>query len=252
MPSVRVGQTEISYDLRRTAVLTERRITVTPDRVEVVALATDDDEAVANFVHRKRRWLFDSVRDVANATAGRAVVPRFMTGSKIPFRGRRVGLTVCRTGAARTEVIYRNGIIVDLGAGVPDTEVEVVVVLQLRLWLRRRVRLDVQEIAARYGRRFGLKPRSLRVAEMTSGWGSCGPEGGVLINWHLVFAPQRVLEYVVVHELAHLQHRSHSEEFWRFLGLLMPDFEAPRRWLDAHQGSLDSGFLKAAATGFRS
>ena len=244
MPSVRVGQTEISYDLRRTAMLTERRITVTPDRVEVVALDTDDDATVADFLHRKRRWLFDSVRDVANATAGRAVVPRFMTGSKIPYRGRRVSLTVRRTGAPRTEVSYRNGVIVDLGIGVSNTESEAVVALQLKLWLRRRGRLDVQEIAAHYGSRFGLKPRSLRVAEMISGWGSCGPEGAVLINWHLVFAPKRVLEYVVAHELAHLRHRSHGEEFWQFLGLLMPGYEQPKAWLNAHQGSLDSGFLR--------
>ena len=243
MPSVRVGQTEISYDLRRTAVLTERRITVTPDRVEVVALTTDDDATVADFLHRKRRWLFDSVRDVANATAGRAVVPRFMTGSKIPFRGRRVGLTVRRTGAPRTEVSYRNGIIVDLGAGVADAEVEAVVALQLRLWLRRQVRLDVQEIAARYDERFGLRPRSLRVVEMVSGWGSCGAEGGVIINWHLVFAPRRVLEYVIVHELAHLRHRRHDRDFWAFLHVLMPDYERSKAWLDAKQGELSSVFL---------
>ena len=50
MPSVRIGQTEIAYELRRTAVASERRITVTPGCVEVLALATDDDAAIAGFL----------------------------------------------------------------------------------------------------------------------------------------------------------------------------------------------------------
>ena len=46
-----------------------------------------------------------------------------------------------------------------------------------------------------------MKPRSIRVAEFVTGWGSCGQSGTIHIDWRLVFAPKRVLEYVVVHEL---------------------------------------------------
>jgi predicted metal-dependent hydrolase len=86
-------------------------------------------------------------------------------------------------------------------------------------------------------------PRSIRVADFANGWGSCGREGNVLVNWHLIFAPRKVLEYVVAHELAHLRVRSHGPEFWDYLATLAPGWETTKAWLDKHQSGLSAGFL---------
>lgn len=248
MPTLRVGQTEIPYELRRTATAAERRITVTPGAVEVLALVTDDDAAVQGFLKRKRRWLFDTVREMEEAVAKRPVVPRFMTGSKIPFRGRQSSLTVRRHSGRHIEVAHRNGFLVDLPQWVSDEAADAVVATRVKLWLRRRVRLDVHEIVATYGQRFGLKPRSIRIAEFVGGWGSCGPTGTLHVDWRLVFAPKRVLEYVVVHEMAHLKHRSHGEAFWAFVATMLPDYERPKAWLEAHGSGVDAEFLNVEAS----
>src|SRR5690606_167802 len=102
---------------------------------------------------------------------------------------------------------------------------------------------DVNEIVTDYRKRFGLVPRSIRVADFANGWGSCGPEGNILINWHLIFAPKKVLEYVVVHELAHLRHRSHGPEFWAHLSCIMPSCQRPKYWLEKHQSALATGLF---------
>ena len=252
MPSVRVGQTEIAYELRRTATTSERRITVTPGCIEVLALTTDDDADIQGFVHRKRQWLFDTVRELEEITANRASVPRFMTGSKIPFRGRMSSLTVRRHDGPHIEIAHKAGFIVDLPSWVAEEAADAIVATEIKLWLKRRVRRDVHDIAAAYDKRFGLKPRGIRVAEFITGWGSCGPSGTIHIDWRLVFAPKRVLEYVIVHELAHLKHRSHGDEFWLFLGSVLPDYERPKGWLEFNQGSLSAGFFKRDPTGWAS
>ena len=246
MPTIQIGRAEIAYELRRSTTAAERRITVTPGHVEVMALTTDADTDIAGFLDRKRQWLFDTVRELEEVTANRPVVPRFMTGSKIPFRGRQSALTVRRHDGPHVEIAHKSGFIVDLPSWVSPEAAEVVVATEIKLWLRRRVRRDVHEIATAYGGRFGLKPRSLRVAEFVTGWGSCGPSGTIQIDWRLVFAPKRVLEYVVVHEMAHLKERSHGEGFWGFLGTMLPDYERPKGWLAAHEGGLDGGFLALA------
>jgi len=242
MPALRIGKAEIPYDLRRSATASERRITVTPGHVEVMALTTDDEAAIAGFLERKRQWVFNTVREMERVALARHAVPRFITGSKIPYRGRNMSLVVRRSDAERIEIAFRNGFIVDLPSWASG-DTDRLVASELKLWLKQRARRDVADIAADYGSRFALKPRSIRVADLTNGWGSCGPEGNILINWHLIFAPRKVLEYVVVHELAHLRHRSHGREFWDYLTMLAPDFERSKAWLDTHQSALSAEFL---------
>lgn len=242
MPTIQIGRAEIAYELRRSATAAERRITVTPGHVEVMALTTDGDDDIAGFLDRKRQWLFNTMRDMERITASRHAVPRFMTGSKIPYRGRKMPLTVRRTDAERANVTYRNGFIVDLPHWTGD-DPDQLVASELKHWLKQRARRDVNEIAAAIGKKHGLTPRSIRVADFANGWGSCGPEGNVLINWHLIFAPRKVLEYVVAHELAHLRVRSHGVEFWDLLGRTLPNFEPSKTWLDRHQSTLSDHFL---------
>src|ERR1700679_3240390 len=243
MRSLRVGNKSIPYELRRSAKASERRITVTPGSVEVVALSTDADSDIEDFLRRKRRWVYDNVRELEVITANRAAVPHFLTGSKIPFRGRSMPLTVRRTDGPRIEITYRNGFVVDMQSDFDTKAPDSVIASELKLWLKRRVRRDVAEVVKSYQERFGLKPRAVRVTTLESGWGTCGPEGTIHISWLLVFAPKRILEYVVVHELAHLRHRSHGANFWQFLRLLLPDYEKAKAWLDANQGHLDASFL---------
>src|SRR5690606_31377332 len=114
MPTLQIGRTEIPYELRRSATASERRITITPGHVEVLALTNDDEEAVAGFLARKRQWLFNTVREMERITQSRHAVPRLMTGSKIPYRGRKMPLTVRRTDAERIAIEYRSGFVVDL------------------------------------------------------------------------------------------------------------------------------------------
>lgn len=243
MPSVRVGQTEIAYRVRRAAATSERRITVTPGSVEVQALTTDDDAAIESFLGRKRQWLFDTVREMEETVADRPVVPRFVTGSKIPFRGRSTSLTVRRHDGEHVEIEFKNGFIVDLPGWVTPESADTVVADAIKHWLKQRIRRDVREIAEKYVPRIGRKPRSLRVAEFKTGWGSCGANGTINLDWRLIFAPKRVLEYVVVHELTHLKYRSHGSRFWEYLEQILPSHSRSKAWLEAHQAELDGAFL---------
>ncbi len=243
MPTLQIGQKQIPYELRRSATASERRITITPGHVEVLALTSDNDDDIAGFLERKRQWVFNTVRDMERVTATRHAVPRLITGSKIPYRGRKMPLTVRRTDAERAAVTYRNGFIVDLPHWAGD-DADHLVASELKHWLKQRARRDVREIAADYGKRFDLVPRSIRTTDLAHGWGSCGPEGNVLINWHLIFAPRKVLEYVVVHELAHLRLRSHRPDFWNYLRKIFPDYAQSKNWLERTQATLEPTFLE--------
>jgi predicted metal-dependent hydrolase len=59
-------------------------------------------------------------------------------------------------------------------------------------------------------------------------WGSCGPDGTLRFNWRIVMAEPTLIDYVVVHELLHIQIRNHSQEFWSAVAAVMPDYRVCR------------------------
>jgi len=63
-------------------------------------------------------------------------------------------------------------------------------------------------------------------------WGSCSQEGALSFAWRLIMAPLPIIDYVVVHELAHIQVKNHSKRFWNKLNVLMPDYRQRIEWLE--------------------
>lgn len=92
--------------------------------------------------------------------------------------------------------------------------------------------------AAYYAARMGVTYNKITIRDQKTRWGSCSGKGNLNFNWRLVLAPVPVLDYVVVHELAHRREMNHSSRFWDIVGEIMPDYQIHRRWLRDHGGSL--------------
>lgn len=84
------------------------------------------------------------------------------------------------------------------------------------------------------GRPHGLVPTRVHVRNQRSRWGSCSSRGSIALNWRLLQMPADVADYVMLHELAHLEHPNHSVRFWRRVAMLCPEWRAAERWLRTH------------------
>jgi predicted metal-dependent hydrolase len=78
---------------------------------------------------------------------------------------------------------------------------------------------------------FKVKPRSIRINDSKTTWGTCDAKQQLTFNWKLAMAPQKVIDYVVVHEMCHMVHLNHDRSFWRLVGKIQPDYEQQERWL---------------------
>lgn len=85
----------------------------------------------------------------------------------------------------------------------------------------------------------GLRPTRISLRKQRTLWGSCSPSGSIQLNWKLISAPINVIDYVIIHELAHLKHPNHSKRFWNEVAVYCPYYKQIKLWLKKHYYSFD-------------
>ena len=105
-------------------------------------------------------------------------------------------------------------------------------------FLRREAQRDLEAASRRAAEGLGVMVGRISVRDQSSRWGSCSTTGVLSYSWRLILAPAFVLEYLAVHEVAHLVEMNHSPRFWRLVHGLCPDSKRAKIWLDLHGADL--------------
>ncbi|HWS23223.1 MAG TPA: SprT family zinc-dependent metalloprotease [Anaerolineales bacterium] len=101
---------------------------------------------------------------------------------------------------------------------------------QARVYLSGRL----NQLAAKTG----YQVEKFRLSSARTRWGSCSGKGTISLNWKLLLAPKAVVDYVIIHELCHLDHMNHSPAFWKRVGTHLPDYQRHRDWLKKNGNTL--------------
>ena len=91
---------------------------------------------------------------------------------------------------------------------------------------------------AAYARKMGVTYGRITIREQKTRWGSCSSAGNLNYNWRLIFAPEEIVDYIVVHELAHRLEMNHSKAFYNIVESVLPDYRKAQKWLRENGGSL--------------
>lgn len=101
-------------------------------------------------------------------------------------------------------------------------------------WYQRQALAHLQKRLAVFSLMMGVLPRGLKITQAKRRWGSCSAENRLSFTWRLIMTPPDVVDYVVVHELAHIREKNHSSAFWGLVAGTAPRFQEHRRWLRKH------------------
>ena len=106
--------------------------------------------------------------------------------------------------------------------------------LSLKKWYKSKFREIALPRVAYFANKYNLNVNQVRIKNQKTMWGSCSSKNNINLNYLLIMAPAEVIDYVIIHELAHTIHRNHSVDFWRLVRLIMPDFQQHKQWLKAN------------------
>ena len=242
MPILTIGKTEIPYGVRYSSRARHKRIVVVPEGVEVVAPVGTPDEgpdSITAFLHTKRRWLFDAVREIAERQ-GKLLTQHYASGAKLQYRGRWLMLDV-QSGEAdevgdEISVSCKSKFHLTVPEDLSGAARSKAVKDALDAWLKARAERDLLVFTRRHAALLKLDAKLPRISDAKYAWGSCGKDGIIRIHWRLIQAPKVAMEYVVAHELTHLLHRNHSPAFWKQLSKTMPHWPEAKAILERWEG----------------
>jgi hypothetical protein len=196
-----------------------------PDGVARVTIPRGGTLAEARkFVERNGRWLEEQFQRLQTQPN---VPLAWQVGSEIWFRGERVRLEVITPG----QIGFRGETLkLKLSDGVADLRPAI------ERHLCQRAAAELPPRVRQFAALHGLVVQRVTVRNQKSRWGSCSRRGTISLNWRLIQTPEAVRDYIILHELAHLRHMNHSNQFWLEVEKLCPDYRAAERWLKTHRG----------------
>jgi predicted metal-dependent hydrolase len=193
------------------------------------------ERAVVRFVRESRDWIDHHRARIAederrSARRPASPVPRGVTGEVWWRFGRALRLDVIASpGRVRVELLPTDRLVVR----APDASDGDAVLAALERWQRRELRSAATPLLDHWAAAMGVRYGFLGVRRMTTRWGTCVPrEGRIWLSLALVTRPPALLEYVVVHELAHLREASHGPAFRALMDAHLPDWQERRTALD--------------------
>jgi len=215
---------ELVYVIQRSAKRRKLTISVERDRSVVVhAPEKISDEKIRQVVESKRQWIYEKIGHPQKYQSlphppGKELV----SGESALYLGRQYRIEVVRTGLAKVRFAQR--------FLIPATEGETRVEA-LREWYVGKAREKIVSRVKHHVRALGVDVAGVKIVDNRFRWGSCTPNNNVNLNWRLIKAPMFVIDYVIIHELAHLIEANHTPRFWNIVRAQTPTMEKAKAWL---------------------
>jgi len=214
------------YSKRKTITITVER-----DRAVVVRAPEGVDEnKVRAVVESKKLWIHEKLKHPQKYN-GLSRKKEFVSGETVPYLGRNYRLEI-RIGS--NEGIHLVGKFVVTSASRERASI------LFKSWYIDKARQNIIPRVNRHANNLGVQFNKVLISDLKYSWGSCTPKDNLNFNWKLVKAPMFVIDYVIVHELAHLLEHNHTHRFWGVVRAQVPNYAKAKEWLKEYGELLES------------
>lgn len=225
---------ELTYTVRRSPRARRARLVVRPEGVELVLPRRLPLGVVQPWLESRRPWVEAQLERLRHAEV-EGPGTRLEHGGSVPCLDSRLALRVVVEPDRRRSSVRRRGHELHVCVVEPGQEP---LRDALERWYRAEARREVALRLASACARAGHEPGPLTVRGQRTRWASCSSSGAMSFNWRLMLAPEAVLDYVVEHEVVHLDVPDHGPRFRALLAARCPEHHQHEQWLRRHGPAL--------------
>jgi predicted metal-dependent hydrolase len=176
-------------------------------------------------VASKRQWIYEKIGHPQKYDEVYAPGKELVSGESALYLGRQYRIELVKTGLE--EIKFVNRFFVPLKQASDQVET-------LREWYIVRAEEKIIPRVKHHARQLGVDIANAKIVDNRFRWGSCTLNDNVNFNWRLIKAPMFVIDYVIVHELAHLMEANHTPKFWNIVRAQTPTMDKAKAWLKEH------------------
>lgn len=223
----------VVYTLKRSVGARYARLEVRLDSgLTLVIPRTYKQSQIPALLEKKKRWILSKLARYKQSP-GIPTERELKDSDTIPYLGRNLEISIQENysdiGSIGTE---GDRLIIN----VPNQNHKLgLIIVQ---WYKRQAAEIIKEKVDKLSARFGLTYNRLSIRSQRTRWGSCSYDGNLNFNWKLIMAPEPVVDYVVIHELMHLEEMNHTSKFWKLVADLCPRWREHKKWLREHEAEL--------------
>lgn len=219
----------IDYELVRSS---RKSIGITIERDSKVLVNAPENlshEEIEKYIYKKRLWIWEKL--AIKKSIGEAIVQKkFISGESFSYLGRRYRLQIVDSN---DDLKLKNGWFT-LGITKQKKAKEI-----FKVWYSNHLKNKIDERLEFICKNSNIKKPKFRIMELGFRWGSCTKEGVLNFNYKIAMAPLGVIDYVLVHEIAHLKEHTHNDKFWKEISKIMPNYLEKKEWLRENGYLLD-------------
>jgi predicted metal-dependent hydrolase len=223
---------DIEYTLKRSRRKTASIYIERDGRVSVLVPEKLSERQIDVLLESRRKWIYTNLAEWHDLNA-RKVERRYVNGEGFLYLGRSYRLKL--VAELSEPLMLKDGYFclrADNGS-TPEADAAFIA------FYRAKGAVRIPPRVAYYQTKMDVEPKSVKVFDLKHRWASCTPGGNLNFHWKCMMAPLTVLDYIVVHELAHLIHPNHTAAFWNEVDKVMPDYQERKDWLRAHGAGMD-------------
>ena len=204
--------------------------------VSVIAPLMVSEERVLKFLEEKAHWIIQK-QDEMNKIYNKKIQRNFKSGSTFMYLGKEYPVHIINDKSYKNIRVSFSGKTLKSPYDCQhfiiytNTDDEDIMKKAMEQWYRERTMEIVTKKIKKYENCFKDKVTQIRVKEQKRRWASCTEKNAILFNWRCSMAREDVVEYIVVHEMCHFEHRDHSKNFWNRVESIMPDYIEKHEYL---------------------
>lgn len=215
---------ELVYKIKRSAKRKQLTITVERDRSVIVhAPLSTSEEKIREIVESRRQWIYEKTKH-SQKYRGLPHPPgkELVNGESALYLGRQYQIEMVQGSSAEIRFAQRF-LVPDRLSGERKNV--------MRSWYIDRAKEKILPRVKKAARDLGVDYAKAKIVDNRYRWGSCTTKDNLNFNWRLIKAPMYVVDYVIVHELAHLLEPNHTPRFWNIVRSQSPKMEKAKQWL---------------------